>query len=110
MVQKDFPLYVEDEKLVPRMNVFLTRNLSVICAIQACILMNNIQQSRVQLEKMYAVMGGEQLNNTVQQMLNDLQMKLNNVLEKLANIFAQRQEKMTWFYFMTDSTHVMRYF
>lgn len=52
--------------------------------------MNNVQQLRVQLEKMYEVMGGDKLNNSIQQTLNELQLKLNVVLEKLANIFALR--------------------
>ena len=90
MVQRDFLKYAEDEML-------------------ACILMNNVQQLRVQLEKMYEQvketlqrvalstnqlqMGGENLDEQTAETLNSLQTKLNAVLEKLANIFAQTQEK-----------------
>lgn len=54
--------------------------------------MNNVQQLRVQLEKMYGCMGGEQLEPQTQQILKDLQSKLNKVLEKLAAEFAASLE------------------
>ncbi|CDW52932.1 Phorbol ester:diacylglycerol binding protein [Trichuris trichiura] len=69
MVQKDFNQYVSNEKL-------------------ACILMNNVQQLRVQLEKMYETMDGPNLDPDAQLIMKGLQSKLNNVLEKLTNVFA----------------------
>lgn len=58
--------------------------------------MNNVQQVRVQLEKMYQEMGGEKLNNSIRQILNELQSKLNNVLEDLSNNFT-----LKYFYFLS---------
>ncbi|KAG0726286.1 Protein unc-13 A [Chionoecetes opilio] len=68
--KKEFPNYVDDEK-------------------KACILMNNIQQLRVQLEKMYEKMGGEKLEEDVATILNELQGSLNTVLDELAHKFAK---------------------
>ena len=69
MVTRDFGRYVNNEKL-------------------ACILLNNVQQLRVQLEKIYQEMDGENLDNHTQKVLTDLQKKLNNDLEKLTALFA----------------------
>lgn len=69
MVQKDFGKYVHREKL-------------------ACILMNNLQQLRVQLEKIYENMGGKELDPDAGRVLNNLQKKLNAVLDKLAGQFV----------------------
>jgi len=50
LIQNDFKSYCKDEE-------------------RACILMNNVQQSRVQLEKMYEMMGGEDLDPSAQEIL-----------------------------------------
>ncbi|KAG7154414.1 unc-13 B-like [Homarus americanus] len=71
--KKEFPNYVGDEK-------------------KACILMNNIQQLRVQLEKMYEKMGGGNLEEDVATILNELQGTLNTVLDELAHKFAKSLE------------------
>uniref|UniRef100_A0A914L4J6 Phorbol ester/diacylglycerol-binding protein unc-13 n=1 Tax=Meloidogyne incognita TaxID=6306 RepID=A0A914L4J6_MELIC len=73
MVQKDFCKYVESEKL-------------------ACILMNNVQQLRVQLEKIYENMGGAQLDPDSNRVLNSLQKKLNTVLDRLSGQFVASLE------------------
>ena len=57
---------------------------------QACVLMNNIQQTRIQLEKTYHAMGGKDLEEDAASVLNQLQSKLNLVLDELARIFATR--------------------
>lgn len=50
--------------------------------------MNNIQQTRIQLEKTYVSMGGNSLESDAAQPLNELQSHLNVVLDELAHIFA----------------------
>ncbi|KAG9510203.1 Protein unc-13-like A, partial [Fragariocoptes setiger] len=71
IVKREFPAYVNDEKT-------------------ACILMNNIQQMRVQLDKMFEQMGGAQkLEPDAKDILNDLQASLNAVIDELSEIFSR---------------------
>lgn len=54
--------------------------------------MNNMQQSRIQLQKIFECMGGNALEEDAANILNDLQMSLNNNLDELAMQFAKSLE------------------
>ena len=73
ILKTDFPNYVTQETT-------------------ACILMNNIQQLRVQLEKMFESMGGENLEQDAASILQELQQSMNGVLDELASVFAASLE------------------
>ncbi|XP_054285839.1 protein unc-13 homolog B-like isoform X1 [Macrosteles quadrilineatus] len=73
IVKKEFPNHLKDERI-------------------ACILMNNIQQLRVQLEKMFESMGGDKLEEDAATILKELQQNLNLCLDDLATQFAQSLE------------------
>ncbi|XP_065220336.1 protein unc-13 homolog A isoform X2 [Planococcus citri] len=73
IVKEEFPQVVQDERI-------------------ACILMNNIQQLRVQLEKMFESMGGNKLEEDAANILNDLQQQLAVAMDQLAVQFARSLE------------------
>jgi protein unc-13 len=55
----------------------------------ACILMNNVQQARVQLEKTFESMGGQDLDKEAASMLTDLQSQLSKVIDELSAMYAK---------------------
>ncbi|KAH9516896.1 Protein unc-13 C [Dermatophagoides farinae] len=73
VLKKEFPKYVEQDK-------------------KACILMNNIQQLRIQLEKLFESMGGEKLEQDTASILTQLQQTLNSALDELSGIFSKSLE------------------
>lgn len=70
ILKNEFPNHIENEKT-------------------ACILMNNIQQMRVQLEKMFESMGGADLEEDAANILKGLTQTLNGVLDDLSATFSQ---------------------
>ncbi|KAJ3604955.1 hypothetical protein NHX12_027006 [Muraenolepis orangiensis] len=82
ILTKSFPSYIDKEKI-------------------PCVLLNNVQQLRIQLERMFQSMGAKQSNDCVEDeveademdseasdLLNDLQVKLNNILDELSTTFG----------------------
>ncbi|XP_056119852.1 protein unc-13 homolog B isoform X4 [Rhinichthys klamathensis goyatoka] len=69
----------------------LTKSFSSYCEKEKtpCVLMNNVQQIRVMLEKMFESMGAKQLDTEAADILNDLQGKLNSVVDNLSAMFVK---------------------
>ena len=105
VLQNDFQNHVRDESKVKLNNgkfrfwnikkiirfVIIKFDTNIISDnFKACVLMNNIQQTRVQLEKTYQAMGGQELEEDAASILNQMQTRLNGVLDNLARVFATR--------------------
>lgn len=102
IVKADYPEQMKNESIV-RAQTFAKFKSFHDYLLQACVLMNNIQQLRIQLEKMFESMGGEKLEEDAANILKDLQQQLNNILDELALQFANRY--VLPFSFMSCNVH-----
>ena len=70
LIEADFISFLNDENTV-------------------CRLMNNVQQTRVNLEKLFELMGGKDLDKTAIEVLNEIQERLNGYLDRLCLTTAE---------------------
>ncbi|XP_076804286.1 protein unc-13 homolog B-like isoform X2 [Clavelina lepadiformis] len=78
-------------KVVSQYSEIVIDDFPRLCSTEkvACILMNNIQQLRVQLEKMFQAMGGKQLNLEATNILDQSQKNLIECLKQLSQMFGE---------------------